>query len=404
MRTSCLLLVLATAANLLAQDTTPPTLDRITPEPDSTVATLIQIEVLFSEEVQGVDASDLLINGVPATDITYGVAGQFIFDFPEPPTGKVTVAWAPNHGIKDLAEPPNDFAGGSWTNTLDPSAAFFQVRINEFMADNENGIRDEDGNRQDWIELYNAAATPVDLAGWYLTDNAAALRGWRFPAGVQMAPNSYLLVWASGLNRTNISSLHTDFQLSKNNGEFLGLVLPDGATVISSFAPFYPPQQTDVSYGRDRLDPSISGYYTTPTPRAANATSGSSGFASEVVYSRRSGTFETPFMLTLSTASTNAVIRYVIVTNAAQASATTTNVPTTNSPIYTGPIPISGTTQIRARSFEPNLFPSSPMTEMYIQISSNVRSFSSDIPICVVHNMGAGRCLQNHSVGHVHDL
>jgi hypothetical protein len=400
MRTSCLLLVLLSlAANVPAQDTTPPTLDRITPEPDSTVATLIQIEVLFSEEVQGVEASDLLINGVAAENLTYGVAGQFIFEFSQPLTGQVLVAWAPAHGITDLAVPPNPFAGGSWTNTLDPSAAFFQVRINEFMADNENGIRDEDGSREDWIELYNAAATPVDLSGWYLTDNAAALRAWRFPAGVQMAPNSYLLVWASGKNRsTNIEALHTDFQLAKG-GEFLGLVLPDGSTVISSFAPAYQAQQTDASFGRDRLDPNLVGFYATPTPGAANATSGSSGFASEVEYSRTSGTFETPFNLTLSTASTNAVIRYIAVTTAAQGAASTTNVPTTNSPIYSGPIPISTTTQIRARAFEPGLLPSAPMTEIYIQISSNVRNFSSDLPIVVVHNLNGGTVPSSYQAG-----
>jgi len=30
------------------------------------------------------------------------------------------------------------------------------VLITEVLADNENGIRDEDGDRQDWIELYNS--------------------------------------------------------------------------------------------------------------------------------------------------------------------------------------------------------------------------------------------------------
>ncbi len=383
----CLLPALFTPAGLKAQDVTPPTVDLITPADGSTVGVLTDIEVLFSEDVQGVDPSDLLINGVPATSISFGVPGQFVFEFSQPATGAVSVAWAPGHGISDLATPPNAFAGGSWNYTLNPNASFFQVRINEFMADNGNDIRDEDGTRQDWIEIYNAASTAVDLSGWYLTDSAANLRGWRFPSGVEIPANGYLLVWASSKDRANVAALHTNFKLSKSPG-YLGLVLPDGATVISSFAPAYPPQRTDVSFGRDRQDPNIVGFYDNSTPNAPNATGGPGGFASDVIYSRASGTFDTPFSLTLSTASSNAVIHYVAITTGAEADAAITNIPTVNSPTYTGPIPISITTQIRARAFEPGLFPSTPVSQSYIEVSGDMRNFSSDLPLVVVHNFG----------------
>ncbi len=366
-----------------------PTVGVTNPAPGVVVAQLNQIEVIFDQAVQGVDASDLLINGSPAANLSFGIDGQFIFEFTQPATGIVVVAWAPGHGITDLAVPANDFQGGSWTYVLDPNAPFAQVRINEFMADNQNGIRDEDSSRQDWIELYNGAATPVNVSGWYLTDNASALRGWQFPTDppVEIPANGYLLVWASGKNRkSNLAALHTDFQLGRN-GEYLGLILPDGSTVVSSFAPVYPPQLADVSYGRDRLDPSIVGYYSTPTPNAANATSGSRGFTSDVVFSRPSGTFDTPFQLTLSTASTNAVIRYILITNATQAAASLTNVPTASSPIYTNPIAISASCQVRARAFENGLLPSAPKTEIYIEIAANVRDFTSELPICIVHNL-----------------
>ena len=56
------------------------------------------------------------------------------------------------------------------------------VMITEFMADNlTSSIRDEDGERQDWLELQNMSGSPVSLNGWYLTDNASDLRKWRFP-------------------------------------------------------------------------------------------------------------------------------------------------------------------------------------------------------------------------------
>ena len=263
-------------------DTTAPTVFSTTPPGGAAVRELRQVEVLFSEPVDGVDASDLLVNGVPATGITYGTPNQFSFDFPEPAPGRVTFAFAPNHGIRDQAAIPNTFAGYSWTNTLDPNLAVFDVRINEFLADNENGIRDEDGSREDWLELYNGGSTPVNLAGWFLTDDTLNLTKWRFPA-VQLAANGYLRIWASNKDRTNdVAALHTNFKLEKN-GEFLGLVLPDGSNVVSSFAPAYPEQRTDASYGRDRLDPNIVGFYATPTPGAANSIGGPGSFSSDVV-------------------------------------------------------------------------------------------------------------------------
>ena len=369
-------------------DLTPPVVASTVPARGAIVQNLTQIEVLFSEPVTGVDASDLLINNVPATGIIFGAPNQFIFTFPQPATGAVTVAFAAGHNIRDQAAVPNAFAGDSWTNTLDPNVSFSGIRINEFLVDNENGIRDEDGSREDWIELFNGSAAAVNLAGWFLTDDPADLGKWRFPAGVQMQPNSYLLVWASGKNRTNVGGLHTNFKLEKN-GEFLALILPDTNTLISAFQPTYPPQSTDVSYGRDRLDPSILGFFDTPTPNAANAISGR-GFSPDVKYSVEGGLFVNPFNLTLSTSSTNAVIRYVLVTNFGQATLSITNVPTTNSPIYTGPIPIGVTTEVRARAFQPGLFPGAPATKNFVQVNTDVRNFSSDIPVVVLHVLGNG--------------
>src|SRR5262249_34815130 len=152
-------------------------------------------------------------NGVPAALLNSATASQYRFAFSQPATGVVSVAWAPNHGITDLQVPSNPFAGGSWTYTLDPGLAFNDVRINEFLADNQTGIRDEDGTYQDWIELYNGSTIAVNLEGCFLTDSKLKLDNWRFPT-VFMAPNTYLLVWASNKNRTNDpAALHTSFRL-----------------------------------------------------------------------------------------------------------------------------------------------------------------------------------------------
>src|SRR6185295_1496899 len=52
------------------KDSTPPTALTVNPPNGSTVKTLMQVDVRFSEEVTGVDAADLLVNGVAATNVT----------------------------------------------------------------------------------------------------------------------------------------------------------------------------------------------------------------------------------------------------------------------------------------------------------------------------------------------
>jgi hypothetical protein len=120
--------------------------------------------------------------------------------------------------------------------------------ITEFLAENERGLADEDGERQDWIEIYNAGTNTVNLNGWYLTDAAGNKTKWRFPA-TNILANRYLVVFASNKDRRTAGApLHTNFRLS-NSGEYLGLIKPDGVTVAWEYAPAFPAQVADISYG-----------------------------------------------------------------------------------------------------------------------------------------------------------
>lgn len=119
--------------------------------------------------------------------------------------------------------------------------------ISEFLASNITGLKDEDGDESDWIEIHNPDATAVDLTGWGLVDVASLEEPWLFPS-VTLAPGARLLVFASGKNRrVPGSNLHTSFSLSAA-GEFLALIDP-GGVAVSSFSPQFPPQLPDVSYG-----------------------------------------------------------------------------------------------------------------------------------------------------------
>ena len=234
----------------------------------------------------------------------------------------------------------------------------------------------------------------MDLTSWYLTDDATRLTQWQFPATLLPA-NGYLVVFASGRNTNVAGQLHTNFKLSSSLG-YLGLDDP-AMHVISAFSPTYPQQYTDVSYGRDRLDPTLTGYFVNATPGAPNSTTGA-GFGGEVLFSRAGGTFLTSFSLALSTPDTNSDIRYVVVTtNVLSGSSAVTIIPTTNSPVYTAPITLSNAAQVHARTF-PRLagyFPGPPHTECYVPLTPAATTFTSDLPVLILHNLAGGAVPQS---------
>jgi len=145
--------------------------------------------------------------------------------------------------------------------------------ISEFLASNHSNLIDEDGDTPDWIEIHNPDATALDLGGYHLTDSSN-LTKWAFPAGAAIPSGGYLRVFASDKDRVVIgSNLHTNFLLDAS-GEYLALVAPDGLTVIHEYAPAYPPQFEDRSFG---LDGGKLSFFDTPTPGAANSTGSPAG-------------------------------------------------------------------------------------------------------------------------------
>ena len=126
------------------------------------------------------------------------------------------------------------------------------VFISEIGATNDNVVFDEDGDTPDWVEIFNAGPDPVNLDGWNLSDDSESLRKWRFPAK-QLDPGNFLLVYASDKDRDDPNGpLHANFRL-RGDGEYLALsrdTSPTIVEVVSEFAPQYPFQFTDISYGR----------------------------------------------------------------------------------------------------------------------------------------------------------
>ncbi|HZL43195.1 MAG TPA: lamin tail domain-containing protein, partial [Verrucomicrobiae bacterium] len=336
-------------------DNVPPVVTQLFPSAGAQIASLAQIEVTFSESVLGVQASDLLVNGSPATNVTK-IAGQpYVFKFSQPPTGVVSVSWADGHGITDASAAHNAFAGGAWTYTLDTNFTTPDLVINEILSANlsTNGLTDEDGDLEDWIEIYNRGAHAVDLSGWSLTDDPELPGLWTFPART-LNPGAYLVVFASGKDRAPVSGwLHTNFKLAVD-GEYLGLYSPDSPRkLVSGFDPF-PEQRNDVSYGRDLLG--ILRYFAAPSPGAANGMSSIAGVVEPVHANVNRGHFNMPFTLVLSCPTAGATLRYT--TNGSE--------PTASSPVFPASLTVPGTTLLRAAGFKPNCLPSKTLTESYL--------------------------------------
>lgn len=202
----------------------------------------------------------------------------------------------------------------------DPDLVGPQPLITEFLAKNQAGLADEDGQASDWIEIHNPHDVMLDISGYHLTDNKGNLKRWRFPDGTQLQPGAYMVVFASGKNRAAAGKpLHTNFSLSGGSvdgscsggaGEYLALASRGGQALSPVFEPF-PGQAIDVSYGlvATTVDAKTA-YFAKPTPGAINDVT--SALAERVEFMPTSGTFlaTASTSVTLSAGSPTATIRY----------------------------------------------------------------------------------------------
>ncbi len=342
-------------------DNMPPQVSELTPAAAAQVSRLTQVEVSFSEPVLGLDASDLLINGLPAASVVGADAGPYVFQFPQPASGAVQFSWAAGHSVTDASPAANPFAGGSWTVNFNPGVSSGDVIVNEFLAANLTGLNDEDGEAQDWIELYNRGTDTVNLLGWSLTDNNDTPGKWTFPSTV-LNPGQFLVIFASGKDRrapigTNL--FHTNFKLNAFGNSLALFNAESPRAVAGEFAPTYPEQRTDYSYGLDGSN--VWRYFKTPTPGGPNGNSTIVGLAPETHFSVGRGVFDTSFNLLLTTPLPGATIRYT----------TDGSEPTdTNGLAYAGSLLITNTAILRAAVFLTNYLPSRTRTESYIFLDS----------------------------------
>jgi hypothetical protein len=326
-----------------------------------------QAEIWFNEPVQGINAADLMANGISAISVDGFGAGPYVFEFDNVALGQVELSWADDHDITDFNKTPNAFDGQAWSVQVDPAHNPGDVVISEFSAAHTKAYKRVDG---DWIELHNRGVAGVNLEGWSLTDDKENLTKWIFPK-VTLGAGSRMVVFATGED-TKSTSLskpsHSNFKLNPN-GEYLALCSPETPRRAVSAIQF-PEQAAGVSYGLNKNNEWV--YFSKPTPGAANGTATVSNRVDPVHFSLPRGFYERKAIyLTLSTDTPNAKIRYTI--NGDTPACCSNGKYETVGKVYSGPIRIAKTSIVRAMAHKEGMLPSKVRTHTYLYGMSSSR-------------------------------
>ncbi len=124
------------------------------------------------------------------------------------------------------------------------AAAPSGIVVNELMASNAASVKDNYGEYEDWIELFNNTDKDVDLSGYFLSDNPANLPKWEIPASTVIPAKGYLIFWADEDQEQGVN--HTNFKLTAG-GEVV-VLLDRGRNIVDSVA--FGAQIEDKGYAR----------------------------------------------------------------------------------------------------------------------------------------------------------
>lgn len=261
--------------------------------------------------------------------------------------GNYTTDLAPTPGLA------NTTASAAIMEQRMANANASKVFISEVSAGTSR-TSDTEGTQPEWIELVNMSAETVDLSDWGLSDDAGHPRKWQFPQGARINPGEYLVITLASEDVQSVSSgtYQANFGLSllADAEETVTLCTPDGSVVDRMPLPR---QYASISYGR--IDGQDGFFYLAKTTKGSrNENTGYSLRTNPVSFSVNGGLYNEGLSVELY-AQDGATIRY----------STDGSVPTSSSPIYTGPISVSQTTVLRARAWRDGEYPSTTQTQTY---------------------------------------
>ncbi len=227
--------------------------------------------------------------------------------------------------------------------------SYAQVSINEVCSDNENIIADEEGDYEDWIEIFNNSNVPINLQGYFLSDDEEDLDQWSFP-NVEIPAFDFILVFASGKDFLGTEA-HTNFKISKN-GETIIFSNSQGIIIDQLIVPAL---EVDQSYGRQPDGSEDLEFFFDPTPKVTNIGSPSFNFANPPNFQNEQFFDLDPIEIAINCDQPNCQVYYTI----------DGSVPDENSILYNGPFSVDTSTCIRAASVTPDFLLSKPSTRTF---------------------------------------
>jgi regulation of enolase protein 1 (concanavalin A-like superfamily) len=174
--------------------------------------------------------SSYMYQDVPVTNGTYSISYWYLQATNDTRLNtRLSTAFRPSNPLRVL-----QFTPGAANSVAGSVAPYAPVWINEALPQNLDGITDNQGQRDPWVELYNAGSSPVPLDGWFLSDNYSNLTQWPFPAGATLNPGEFKVLFADGEpGQTTASEWHTSFRLLPGAGSVaLSRPVGGGAEVV----------------------------------------------------------------------------------------------------------------------------------------------------------------------------
>jgi hypothetical protein len=160
--------------------------------------------------------------------------------------------------------------------------------------------------------------------------------------------------------------LHANFKLGAD-GEQIALFDSDGSALIDSI--IFPDQNTDISYGRYPDGSDDWRFFGVPSPEAENS-GAYLGIVADTKFSHNRGFYDTPFSVTIASETEDAIIFYT--TDGSEPYKVTAR-GFSSGRVYTGQIPISTTTCLRARAVKPGWKSTNEDTHTYIFLADAIR-------------------------------
>ncbi len=223
-----------------------------------------------------------------------------------------------------------------------------ELYINEFQASSDSLVRNPySGYYADWIEIYNAGSTDVDISGYYLTDDPQVPDKWKISFDIILHAGEYTQFWADDIDEFN----HTNFKLSRS-GEFIGFY-DDLGNVIDSLSYGY--QEDEISYGRSPDDLQTWVFYYEGTPGFPNSSNYLNGRSENPSFSIPGGIYSGS--QTVSITGLDPATRFHYTLDGTE--------PDNNDPQYVQPINIDTTTALRVKSYCDGRLPGMIATQTY---------------------------------------